>query len=86
MTSFYKCEIEGTVPNTFFDCYAKAEYFPNKGESKSNADLKVENELIKYFDDNLSSSFGDISCINIMDINPEEYYGMKKSNRHIYLI
>ena len=85
MTAFYKCEITGSVLNRVFSCYAEAYYNPNKNESKFNADLKVENKLIQYFDNNLSSTYGEISSINIINIKPEEYYGMKKSSNAIFI-
>ena len=85
MTSFYKCEIEGSVSNKVFTCYALCDYYPEKGETKFNADLRIENKLIKYFDENLSVTFGEFNSINIMTINPDEYYGIKKSNKYLFI-
>ena len=85
MTAFYRCEIKGSVSNLIFSCYAEAYYNPNNNESKSDADLKVENKLIEYYDENLSSTYGAIRSINIMNIKPEEYYGMRKINSAIFI-
>ena len=85
MTAFYKCEIIGSVSDKIFSCYTEVYYNENDSKSKYEADLKAENKLISYFDENLSMTLGEIESISIINIKPEEYYGMKKSPGEIYI-
>lgn len=85
MTAFYKCEITGSLSHQVFSCYTEVYYKEDNTSSEYEASLKAENKLIRYFDENLSMSFGEIDSINIMQIKPEEYYGMKKTSNTIYI-
>ena len=85
MTAFYKCEIKGSVPNTVFECYADAYYNPIFNKFKSDADMEVENKAYEYFDGNLVYTYGEIESISIIDIKPEEYYGMMKIKSTVFL-
>ena len=85
MTAFYRCEIKGSISKPIFICYTEAYYNPNLNKFKAEADMEVENKIYQYFDEKLSRIYGDIESVNIIDISPQEYYGMKKSNTAIFI-
>jgi hypothetical protein len=70
---FYSGEICGSTGD-WFDCYIEA-----------NSSCEAENKLLSYYENNLMPELGEMTSINIIDIEPEVYFKNKKTNEYVFI-
>lgn len=66
---FYFGEIKGSA-DKYYSCYIEA-----------FDELKAENKLLAYCEENLMSTIGEVESVSISEVDAVEYYGRKKAGR-----
>ena len=66
---FYFGEVKGSA-DKYYSCYIKAV-----------DELKAENKLLAYCEENLMTTIGEVESISINEVDAVEYYGRQRGGR-----